>query len=182
MRYAENEGMKIELVSASESDAGGYKEIVIGVKGEQPYRHFKHESGVHRVQRVPDDRSARPRSYQHRHGGGAAASRRRRRDRDQIRRPADRYVQSLGCGRPVRQQDRIGDSHHARPLGHHRRVAARALADAEPREGDADAARHALRSAAARAGRSDGLDAAFAGRHRRSVGEDPHLQLQGQIA
>ena len=54
LRYAENEGMKTELVSASESDAGGYKEIVIGVKGEQPYRHFKHESGVHRVQRVPE--------------------------------------------------------------------------------------------------------------------------------
>jgi peptide chain release factor 1 len=54
LRYAENEGMKTELVSASESDAGGYKEIVIGVKGDQPYRHFKHESGVHRVQRVPE--------------------------------------------------------------------------------------------------------------------------------
>jgi peptide chain release factor 1 len=54
LRYAENEGMKTELVSASESDAGGYKEVVIGVKGDQPYRHFKHESGVHRVQRVPE--------------------------------------------------------------------------------------------------------------------------------
>jgi peptide chain release factor 1 len=54
LRYAENQGMKTELVSASESDAGGYKEIVIGVKGDQPYRHFKHESGVHRVQRVPE--------------------------------------------------------------------------------------------------------------------------------
>ena len=54
LRYAENEGMKTELVSASESDAGGYKEIVIAVKGDQPYRHFKHESGVHRVQRVPE--------------------------------------------------------------------------------------------------------------------------------
>jgi len=40
-------------MSESESDAGGFKEIVIGVKGEAPYRHFKWESGVHRVQRVP---------------------------------------------------------------------------------------------------------------------------------
>jgi peptide chain release factor 1 len=54
LRYAENEGMKTELISASESDAGGYKEIVIAVKGDEPYRHFKHESGVHRVQRVPE--------------------------------------------------------------------------------------------------------------------------------
>ncbi len=53
MRYAESQGMKIELVSQSESDAGGFKEIVFAVKGSSPYRHFKHESGVHRVQRVP---------------------------------------------------------------------------------------------------------------------------------
>jgi peptide chain release factor 1 len=53
LRYAEAEGMKTELVSASDSEAGGYKEIVIAVKGDEPYRHFKHESGVHRVQRVP---------------------------------------------------------------------------------------------------------------------------------
>ncbi len=53
MRYAESQRMKIELVSASESDAGGYKEIVFAVGGNAPYKHFKHESGVHRVQRVP---------------------------------------------------------------------------------------------------------------------------------
>lgn len=53
MRYAESLGMRVELVSENESDAGGYKEIVFGVKGDSPYRYFKHESGVHRVQRVP---------------------------------------------------------------------------------------------------------------------------------
>ncbi|MEO9170689.1 MAG: peptide chain release factor 1 [Candidatus Baltobacteraceae bacterium] len=53
MRYAEAHGMNVELVSENESDAGGYKEIVLAVKGNQAYRHFKHESGVHRVQRVP---------------------------------------------------------------------------------------------------------------------------------
>jgi len=53
MRYAETHGMKVELVSENESDAGGYKEIVFAIKGNQAYRHFKHESGVHRVQRVP---------------------------------------------------------------------------------------------------------------------------------
>ncbi len=52
-RYAESHGMRVELVSENESDAGGYKEIVFGVKGDAPYRFFKHESGVHRVQRVP---------------------------------------------------------------------------------------------------------------------------------
>ena len=53
MRYAESQRMKVELASENESDAGGYKEIVFAVKGNEPYKHFKHESGVHRVQRVP---------------------------------------------------------------------------------------------------------------------------------
>ena len=53
MRYGETHAMKVELVSENESDAGGYKEIVFAVKGNQAYRHFKYESGVHRVQRVP---------------------------------------------------------------------------------------------------------------------------------
>jgi peptide chain release factor 1 len=53
MRFAEATGMKVELVAESPSDAGGYKEIVFAVKGSQAYRQLKHESGVHRVQRVP---------------------------------------------------------------------------------------------------------------------------------
>ncbi len=53
MRFAEGKGMRTELVSESPSDAGGYKEIVFAVKGNEPYRFLKHESGVHRVQRVP---------------------------------------------------------------------------------------------------------------------------------
>ncbi|MBC5815477.1 MAG: peptide chain release factor 1 [Candidatus Eremiobacteraeota bacterium] len=53
MRYAERERMKVEIVSMSESDSGGYKEIVFSIKNDAPYKHFKHESGVHRVQRVP---------------------------------------------------------------------------------------------------------------------------------
>jgi peptide chain release factor 1 len=52
-RYAESLKMKVELVSQSESEAGGYKEVVLAVKGGEPYRFFKYESGVHRVQRVP---------------------------------------------------------------------------------------------------------------------------------
>ena len=52
-RYAEGRKMRVELLSESENDAGGYKEVVIAVKGGEPYRFFKYESGVHRVQRVP---------------------------------------------------------------------------------------------------------------------------------
>jgi peptide chain release factor 1 len=52
-RYAESLGMKTEILSQSESDAGGVKEIVLGIRSGEPYRFFKYESGVHRVQRVP---------------------------------------------------------------------------------------------------------------------------------
>ena len=45
--------MRVEVVSQSDSEAGGYKEVVLAVKGGEPYRQFKYESGVHRVQRVP---------------------------------------------------------------------------------------------------------------------------------
>ena len=52
-RYAEKMDYKIDLISTSPSDSGGFKEIVFGVSGKQVYKHLKFESGVHRVQRVP---------------------------------------------------------------------------------------------------------------------------------
>jgi peptide chain release factor 1 len=55
MRFAESLGMTVELASENPSDSGGFREIVFAVRGGHgPYRHFKHESGVHRVQRVPE--------------------------------------------------------------------------------------------------------------------------------
>jgi peptide chain release factor 1 len=56
-RYAESRGFKTELLSANESDGGGYKEVVLGVKGEGAYSVFKYEGGTHRVQRVPETES-----------------------------------------------------------------------------------------------------------------------------
>jgi peptide chain release factor 1 len=53
VRYAENRGWKIAIESSSESEAGGYKEIVALIKGEQVYSRLKYEAGTHRVQRVP---------------------------------------------------------------------------------------------------------------------------------
>lgn len=53
LRYCETHGLKTELISASDNDTGGYKEVVFGVKGDSPYAQLKFESGVHRVQRVP---------------------------------------------------------------------------------------------------------------------------------
>jgi peptide chain release factor 1 len=56
-RYAERRGYKTELLGANESEAGGFKEIVFGVKGAGAYSVFKYEGGTHRVQRVPDTES-----------------------------------------------------------------------------------------------------------------------------
>jgi peptide chain release factor 1 len=53
-RYAQSQGWKVEVVSASEGTAGGYKEIIAEIKGRGAYAKLKFESGVHRVQRVPD--------------------------------------------------------------------------------------------------------------------------------
>src|SRR5690606_6806066 len=53
-RYAAGKGWRVEVVSASEGEVGGYKEIIASVSGKGVFAHLKFESGVHRVQRVPD--------------------------------------------------------------------------------------------------------------------------------
>ncbi|HSH09722.1 MAG TPA: peptide chain release factor 1, partial [Oceanipulchritudo sp.] len=52
-RFAERRGWKIEILSTSESEVGGFKEIIFLISGDSVYRDLKFESGVHRVQRVP---------------------------------------------------------------------------------------------------------------------------------
>ncbi len=53
VKYAEGKGWKTEIMQASESEAGGFTMISFLVKGDEPYRFLKFESGAHRVQRVP---------------------------------------------------------------------------------------------------------------------------------
>ena len=52
-RYAEKMGWKVEIMSQSESDNGGYKEVIALISGDKVYSRLKFESGTHRVQRVP---------------------------------------------------------------------------------------------------------------------------------
>ncbi len=56
-RYAERRGWKVELMSANESDLGGFKEVSFMISGNGAYSRLKFESGVHRVQRVPSTES-----------------------------------------------------------------------------------------------------------------------------
>jgi peptide chain release factor 1 len=53
-RYAATQGWKVEVMTASEGSMGGYKEIVAEIRGRGAFAKLKYESGVHRVQRVPD--------------------------------------------------------------------------------------------------------------------------------
>ena len=52
-RFAESRGWRIETMSSSPADVGGFKEIIFKLTGEDAYKYLKFESGVHRVQRVP---------------------------------------------------------------------------------------------------------------------------------
>ena len=54
LRYCERKGWRTDVIDLTEGSAGGYKEIIIEVSGEDVYGILKYESGVHRVQRVPD--------------------------------------------------------------------------------------------------------------------------------
>jgi len=56
-RYAERQGWRLDVLNTSESGPGGYREITFEVSGQDAYRRMKHESGVHRVQRVPETES-----------------------------------------------------------------------------------------------------------------------------
>src|SRR5690606_781645 len=53
-RFAENNSWRVELMSVSESEVGGYKEVIARVDGDGVYGRLKFESGAHRVQRVPE--------------------------------------------------------------------------------------------------------------------------------
>ena len=52
-RYAQTHGLNIEVMNSNPTGKGGFKEIIFGVSGPDAYRRFKYESGIHRVQRVP---------------------------------------------------------------------------------------------------------------------------------
>ena len=55
--FAEKHNWKIDVVSSSQSDMGGYKEIIANIKGSKVFSYLKYEAGVHRVQRVPETES-----------------------------------------------------------------------------------------------------------------------------
>ena len=57
LKYATNHGWNVEIVDKNDSEAGGFKEVIASVEGKGAYSRLKYESGVHRVQRIPETES-----------------------------------------------------------------------------------------------------------------------------
>ena len=119
-RYAERQRWQVEIISASESELGGYREVIARVVGNGAYSKLKFESGGHRVQRVPETES------QGRiHTSACTVAVMPEADAlEEITinpaRPAYRYLPRLGRGRAAHQQDRFGRAHHAHSDRHRR--------------------------------------------------------------
>ena len=146
-RYAERRGFKTELLSANESETGGFKEVVFGVKGDGAYSVFKYEGGTHRVQRVPETES------QGRiHTSTATVAVMPEVEEIDVEvhdeRPQDRR---LPLDRPRRaecQHDGQRSPHHPPADGHRRRDAGREVPAPEQDEGHARPARAPVRGRA----------------------------------
>ena len=70
--YARDQGWKVEDISFSPGEQGGFKEVVFSVTGDEVFQHLRYESGGHRVQRVPKTETAGPHPHLRRHRGRPA--------------------------------------------------------------------------------------------------------------
>ena len=175
-RYAERQGWRLEVLNLSDSGAGGIKEVIALIEGQRVYSRLKYESGVHRVQRVPaTEASGRI------HTSTATVAVLPEAEEVDIQIDAEgsahRHVLLERPRRPERQHHLLRGPHHAHPDRPRRVAAGREVADQEPREGDEGAALAPLRDGDAEAAGGDREGPPDAGRHRRALGEDPHLQL-----
>ena len=175
-RYAEERGFTTEVLSQSPAEVGGFKEVTFEIKGDGAYSVFKYEGGTHRVQRVP-----KTESQGRIHTSTATVAVLPEAEEVEVEiDPNDLQIdvyRSSGPGRPVGQHDRLRGADHPQADRDRRLDAGREVAAAEPREGDARAARAPLRAGARGAAGRDRRRAPLPGRHRRALGEDPHLQL-----
>jgi peptide chain release factor 1 len=144
-RYAEQHRWKLEPLSTSPSDLGGFKDVTFAVKGKGAYSRLKYESGVHRVQRVPTTES-QGRIHT---STATVAVLPEAQDVDVQINPNELKIQR--ALRPVGQYHRLGGPDHASPDGRGRRLPGGALAAAEPGACDAHPPRASPRARAARA-------------------------------
>ena len=166
-------GWKFQVTDSSETGLGGIQKAEAIIEGDKVYSRLKHESGVHRVQRVPQTEAS---GHPHFGGHGCHPSRSRGgRREDRSERHPRRHVLFFGARRPIGQHDLLRRAHHPPAHKHRGLDAGRKIADQEPRKGHAHPAIAAARNRTPEAaGRHFGR-APLAGRQWRSLGEDSHL-------
>ncbi|MEY9592883.1 protein subunit release factor A [Bradyrhizobium yuanmingense] len=131
-RFASLQGWKVEVISASEGTVGGYKEIIAEIQGRGAFSKLKFESGVHRVQRVPDTETQ---GRIHTSAATVAVLPEVEDVDVDIKNDDLRIETHARRGRrwPARQQDGIGDPHHPHPDRHRGDDAGQPLAAQESR-------------------------------------------------
>ena len=173
-RFAEENGWKFELINASQSDVGGYKEAVASINGNGVFARLKFESGVHRVQRVPATESGG-----RIHTSAATVAVLPEAEEvdvvDQRRRPAHRRLSLVGTRRAVGQHHRQRGPHHPSADRAGRDPAGREVAAQEQGQGAQGPAHAALRARAQPPRRRARRDAPLDGRLGRPLGAHPHL-------
>ena len=143
-KFAEKQGWRVEVMSTSESDVGGIKEVIATIEGRGAYSKLKYESGVHRVQRVPATEAAD--AFTRRRSPSPCLPEAEEVDvQIDAEGSAHRHVLLERSRRPERQHHLLCCAHHAYPDRHCRIAAGRKIADQEQGEGDARAALEALR-------------------------------------
>ena len=164
-RYAESRGWRVELISASPAELGGFKEVVASVTGTGVFARLKFESGVHRVQRVPVTESG---GRIHTSAATVAVLPEPEDVDIQIddKDLQDRRLSLVGAGRPVGQHDRQRGADHPSSERPRRHPAGREIAAQEQGEGAEGAPHPALRAGARAARLRAGRRAQVDGRDR----------------
>ena len=163
--YAQASGWKIEVVNSNPTELGGYKEISFSVEGDGAYAKLKYESGVHRVQRVPETEAQG--RIQTSTVTVAVLPEVEAVDVDiNPRRSRIPDLPVKRRGRSAYQQDRVRYPHYPQAHRHYCRVSGGAQPVQEQGQGDEDAVLEAVRGKAARADRQDRRGTPHTGRHR----------------